>query len=469
MDPKEYGTVLGTAIKALERDLCDRCLGRQFAKSGFGLSNEQRGISVRTTLALELESRKDLPGNISPDVIATLPIHEKNKKEFPGSYDNDESKVAEWTSTSTPSFTRPWDEEQEGTDGCWLCNDIFDRVNELAQLVGQTASDLEFSTFLIGCRMDPQTVKREQMLWQDIDPPAPEPLKEELNREIGKRFFEMTEGIEVDKSDPDITFILDPLYRNITMQIKPVFIYGRYRKLVRGIPQTRWPCGRCHGKGCDVCNNTGRRYQISVEELIGELLKDILKGSDFKLHGMGREDVDVLCLGEGRPFILEVARPIKREIDLEMMKKDVNRSAEGKVEIDSLRFSSRKEIPKIKDGTTKKIYQVRITLDSTVDEETLKYNISLLGQSPIKQRTPTRVARRRADKIRTRNIHEMDLNEFDGKRAILTLTTDGGLYIKELMHGDDGRTVPSLSSLLGTGVTVDSLDVKGVLYDKNGN
>ena len=130
---------------------------------------------MRTTLALELESCGQFPSDLSPDVIDTLPVHERNRPKKEGKGSNDIEKDDEWTSTSTPSFSRPWDEEQEGTDGCWLCNDIFDKVDELVEIVKQTGEKLEFRTFLIGCRMDPQTVKREQMLWQDIDPPSPEP------------------------------------------------------------------------------------------------------------------------------------------------------------------------------------------------------------------------------------------------------------------------------------------------------
>lgn len=37
--------------------------------------------------------------------------------------------------------------------------------------------------------------------------------------------------------------------------------------------------------------------------------------------------------------------------------------------------------------------------------------------------------------------------------------------IKEFMHGDEGRTEPSLSSLLGCGVVVDSLDVLKIHLD----
>jgi tRNA U54 and U55 pseudouridine synthase Pus10 len=55
----------------------------------------------------------------------------------------------------------------------------------------------------------------------------------------------------------------------------------------------------------------------------------------------------------------------------------------------------------------------------------------------------------------------------DGK-AKVELTTEGGLYIKELLHGDEGRTEPSLSSLLGKEIVVESLDVIGVQYMDQG-
>lgn len=33
--------------------------------------------------------------------------------------------------------------------------------------------------------------------------------------------------------------------------VVPVFLYGRYNKLVRGIPQSRWPCATCRQGGTD--------------------------------------------------------------------------------------------------------------------------------------------------------------------------------------------------------------------------
>ena len=95
----------------------------------------------------------------------------------------------------------------------------------------------------------------------------------------------------------------------VRIQINPLFIEGKYNKLVRGIPQTKWPCGKCKGKGCEECNFTGKQYRESVEELLSEPILEATNGWQAKFHGAGREDIDVLMLGSGRPFVLEIKEP----------------------------------------------------------------------------------------------------------------------------------------------------------------
>ncbi len=454
--------VLDTAIKALRRKLCDRCLGRLFARSGFGLTNKERGMSVRYVLALELETSNPKIEGLPDHLSTSLPVHGGVKEEIEVKEAIEES--SEWNDPQTPSFRRPREDLDQDQVKCWVCEDIFEKVEELVQKVVDESNNWEFGTFLVGCQVDPQTVEREQMLWQESDPPTPEPLKEELNRSIGKRFWEIKPEKVHERSDPDIAFIVDPLYETVKTQVKPVFIYGRYRKLVRGIPQTRWPCRTCKGKGCPQCKGTGRMYETSVEELIGSYPCKVLNGDDFKLHGMGREDIDVLSLGTGRPFIIEISKPHNRMIDLVDFQERIKIDNGDKVEISDLRITTRKEVPIIKEGTTNKSYRALISTNGGFSEETLKYSISLLAQSPIGQRTPTRVAHRRADKVRRRTVYQISAKVLPDGKALVELTTEGGLYIKELLHGDGGRTEPSLSSLLGVEVMVESLDVTGVQY-----
>jgi tRNA pseudouridine synthase 10 len=207
-------------------------------------------------------------------------------------------------------------------------------------------------------------------------------------------------------------------------------------------------------------------YDTSVEEQIGEPFKEASSALDYVLHGMGREDIDVITVGNGRPFILELTRPVKRTLDLMSIGQKVATLSGGMVEIDSLRMAHRSEVPKVKDGAHLKRYRAKVSFGGPLDEATLIYNITLLAQSPIKQRTPERVSHRRAYKVRERSVHRSSATLFPDGTAEIELLADGGLYIKELLHGDEGRTDPSLSSLLGTSVKVLSLDVVEVLYQQ---
>src|SRR5439155_23056436 len=161
-----------------------------------------------------------------------------------------------------------------------------------------------------------------------------EGIKSELNREIGKR-LEARLGRAAEFSRPEIVAIVDTAFDSVSVEVNPLFIYGRYRKLVRGIPQTRWPCRRCRGKGCAHCGGRGKMYETSVEEMIAAPVMAQTGGSGHALHGMGREDVDARMLGRGRPFIVEIKEPVRRTVDLTAVEAAVNRT--GQVEVAGLR------------------------------------------------------------------------------------------------------------------------------------
>ena len=103
--------------------------------------------------------------------------------------------------------------------------------------------------------------------------------------------------------------VVDTRFNSTQIDVRSLYLYGRYRKLERGIPQTRWPCKKCRGTGCEHCSNTGKMYEESVEEIVaGELMK-VTEAKEHAFHGMGREDIDALMLGNGRPFVIELKKP----------------------------------------------------------------------------------------------------------------------------------------------------------------
>jgi tRNA pseudouridine synthase 10 len=80
----------------------------------------------------------------------------------------------------------------------------------------------------------------------------------------------------------------------------------------------------------------------------------------------------------------------------------------------------------------------------------------------VDQRTPPRVDHRRADTVREREVLSIDGTLEDDRSATLDVHGEGGLYIKELVCGDEGRTDPSLAGQVGVDATVETLDVVDV-------
>ena len=73
---------------------------------------------------------------------------------------------------------------------------------------------------------------------------------------------------------------------------------------------------------------------------------------------------------------------------------------------------------------------------------------------------------RRSLRDRKRLVLSCEVVEQTEESAILKITGESGIYIKELIHGDDGRTVPNLASSLGTTCHVKALDVVWI-HDMN--
>ncbi len=405
-------TILDTARKILNEGLiCDHCLGRQFAKLSTGLSNDQRGKALKLVLAMEAGAQKD----------ETL-----------------QEKLA------------------KSAGKCWVCNNLFEHLDSWAQKTITALSDYEYENFLVGTKVTGLLAENEEIVWAESGTTFAEPLKTELNREVGKRVEKLT-GKRANLKKPQIVALLDLENDNVGLEVNSLYIYGRYRKLVRGIPQTRWPCRECGGKGCERCGNTGKMYQESVDELIKPHLITAARCEDTAFHGAGREDIDALMLGEGRPFVVEAKKPHIRKIDLDTLESGINNKAEGKIEVLGLKFVESETVEQLKSMKANKVYRLKIEHSTT--EEKLKSSLDIISGTLIKQNTPTRVLHRRANLERVRKVHSTELESFDTNTAVLVIDCEGGLYVKELVSGDNGRTVPSVAALLGCGAKVIELEV----------
>ena len=194
-------------------------------------------------------------------------------------------------------------------------------------------------------------------------------------------------------------------------------------------------------------------------------IRDSLQAEDTSFHGMGREDIDVRCLGSGRPFVLEIKNPLIRKANLVELVAAVNDNSSEMVEIDQLDWTDRKRIGKVKETRSDKSYTIRFRVDDIPEEEKVKEAISGLSGVVLGQDTPKRVSHRRAAKTRKRKVVSISDVIVDGDEVQTTLRCEAGTYIKELIHSDEGRTVPSVSGVLDRECEVLWLDVEEIHAD----
>jgi tRNA pseudouridine synthase 10 len=432
-EPKE--DILETAKRIVRLGpICDSCLGRQFAMLSTGLTNVERGHALKTVLSMAESEDKDFLQELAPS--------SRNARLKLGIKGED---VA-----------------------CTVCLGEMNHesLERWAERAVQALEGLEYGTILVGTRMSGLLAENEELLLADGGSTHAEPFKSELNREVGKLVAERT-GKAADLKRPDVLIFLDLEKQQVELQIASIYIYGRYRKVLRGIPQTRWPCRECKGRGCERCGGTGRMYQESVDELIKPAVMAAAQSEDTVFHGAGREDIDARMLGTGRPFVVEAVRPRRRTLDLGKIKDEINNYAKDKIELSDLIMAEPGLVEKLKDAGFDKTYEALVRFGAEIPEEKLKSALKELVGS-VDQRTPTRVSHRRADKVRKRNVHSVDLVEASGKHARIVIRGDSGLYIKELISGDGGRTVPSLAGGLGVDAVVEELDVINVGGESDG-
>ena len=474
----------------VQRGLCDHCLGRQIGKLATRTTNDERGRSLRLFHAMAHEFT----------IASTQPPEEDNSMETVEACDCSKDSVEcskdtseinggggdqgvgitgdpEGIDTGTEKDQNPSGSlgflhngeissaTQNNGESCSLCGGLFCEIDNFVDLVVEALDGYEYSTYLIGTVNDNDIIQAESTLQEELEiTPYAESIKSELNRVIGLKVFDRI-GKEVSFGNPEIVAVVDTRFDSVSLQVTPIFLYGRYTKLDRTIPQTVWNCKRCRGRGCEYCDHTGKIYQTSVQEIIGDTIIEMTGGTRHLFHGMGREDIDARMLGTGRPFILEISQPQRRNIDIEEAFQKVNAGSPDQVGITTLAFTERSEVSRIKNMKTDKSYLAEVEFEADVDESKLREVEKEFTDTIISQRTPTRVAHRRSDLVRKRKVINTNCRLLGGRHAAFTIKGESGLYIKELIHGNEGRTQPSVSEFLGIECRVVALDVLEVHYD----
>jgi tRNA pseudouridine synthase 10 len=440
--------VLAKALELLSKHpLCDHCLGRQFALLGYSMENNVRGSALKVGLTLQAN---DLAKENNAEGVKQLKLLATNgfSKEAQETLKHLKKRVPKASETK-----------------CFLCEGKFELLDRLTEKSLAAIQGYEFTTYLVGIELPVDVEEREDEFKAAFNLSYSESIRHEFGRLFGKALAVRT-GKEADYLKPDLVVVINPFQEKVRVQVNPLFVAGRYRKLVRDIPQSKWFCSYCRGKGCEKCGGTGKLYPESVEELSSKPLLEAIDGEKTAFHASGREDIDARMLGAGRPFVIEISKPKKRFFDLKEIEAKINACAAGKVEVSRLRFANKDVVRRLKKGEgSQKEYRLLAEFENEVSDEDLRMLEEKLSNALIKQQTPLRVVHRRADLTREKYIYKLKVKKVSLKRALMEIYCQGGLYVKELVSGDEGRTIPNVSDLLGNRARTLKLDVLKVMMD----
>lgn len=208
-------------------------------------------------------------------------------------------------------------------------------------------------------------------------------------------------------------------------------------------------------------------WKWSVEGVIHKVLQEETGCERTNMVASGREDVDVRMLGHGRGFALELLNCRRASSSAEWLQKlenRINEAGEGRVLVRNLKWAPATAIKEVhmSSETHRKVYRAVVWTKIPLSEEILLKKLEKRNIQ-IKQNTPVRVLHRRSALIRPRMIYWMKPQWINDNFFVLTLETQAGTYIKEFVHGDLGRTTPSVREILGSDADILQLDVQDLV------
>jgi len=221
-----------------------------------------------------------------------------------------------------------------------------------------------------------------------------------------------------------------------------------------------------------------RQGESSVEEEICDALRHHLGEGQFSFHSAGREDLDVRMLGRGRPFVIQLsfeAEEQAREAEktclsegtMQLIENQIQERPEGRIEVEELKLDDESAMERIKAGeqSKKKQYACIVWISKKISDADLRSLEEKVKELQLEQKTPVRVMHRRSALIREKIIHSCSCEAINSQFFVLRLEASAGTYIKEFIHGDFGRTLPSVGSLLGCDADIIQLDVEEVITE----
>jgi tRNA pseudouridine synthase 10 len=374
--------------------LCDRCLGRMFARLGLGWSNSERGKAIKFLVIMHLHEMLRR-GVINKDYIKDVMINIG-----PISYQLYKNLYNE-----EPNYKR-----------CYLCNSIIEDFIDKASLqVSYRIDKYNVKKFLIGIRINDDTIIKEESIKSQYKLSYGESIKNELKREIGKKVQQIKPNSKVDFDSPEVVYEISFPDLNIRDQKTSLILFGKYKKAIRGI---------------SIIGPT------NYNSILNDLAK-IFDSNEIILHLINRDEPDFRTLGKGASIIAEIKKGKLIELD--------NKLIEGHnslISIENLELKRGQLSNLLTNKKQNRIYRVLILCENDINDELINLvnKRNLMIEQIINRKKINGLMREIACYKVFDNIMEC------------LISIDDPLYIKEIVNGN--KTTPSISSIIGSNCNI---------------
>ena len=329
---------------------------------------------------------------------------------------------------------------------CYICKNLFSNMVHYAKTIHNASIGYEFSTFVVGAILKQSIIERDDKLRSKFHLRGVDGIKTAVTRELVKKFARKTKT-SIDHLSPDITFTINFRSGQCNVKSRSIFLYGRYSKGKRGLPQKEESCQDCKGKGCIFCNNHGIVSFDSIEGKIAQFLYEKFETDQVKFTWIGGEDRASLVVGNGRPFFVKLLSPKKRNVRL------AKKSHLGEIMILGLR-----KIDHIPDGSThfKSKVEILVATKNKISSKKLK-KLKKLVAIPIEITDSN-------NKQHEKTIHRLNYKKNSSQSFTIEIEADGGIPVKRFVEGS--KIIPNISSLLGTQCSCEKFDINQIYLSK---
>ena len=326
---------------------------------------------------------------------------------------------------------------------CYICKNIFQNLDTMLSNIYEKSNNIDFKTFNLGLTLKNSFLEKDDYIKSKFKIKGIENIKFGISKEMAKKISQKTKSKRI-LVDPEMFIQANFKDESCTIRTKPIFIYGRYNKKIRKLPQKQLSCKKCNGIGCHNCDFKGFENIESIEGKISNFLIKKFDGTQVKINWIGGEDQSSLVLGKGRPFFVKILNPKRR-----------NRTLRKSLKLEDISLLDLKKISAQPKGSIPFKSKVSIIVDT-------KKPISLIQLKKLQILENSKIHDPSKDKKgNSRQIYEIHYKKLGKNSFLLDLFADGGISLKSFIQNSD--VTPNVSELLENSCKCKSLDFKNII------